>query len=145
DLPPTEGIVDAVELLIALGAKRAMVAYQVETPLEINRKPFASIRVVLADTYIWQSVREAGRRGMLTALIVVPIAAVSGLALARTATGRLSTLAQGITALREGRVDAPLPGSGADEFSRLAHELNLLGAEFQRRETEWAQGSSASP
>ena len=61
DLPPTEGIVDAVELLIALGAKRAMVAYQIETPLEINRKPFASIRVVLADTYIWQSVREAGR------------------------------------------------------------------------------------
>ena len=145
DLPPTEGIVDAVELLIALGAKRAMVAYQIETPLEINRKPFASIRVVLADTYIWQSVREAGRRGMLTALIVVPIAAVSGLALARMATGRLRTLEQGITALREGRFDAPLPDSGADEFSRLAHELNLLGAEFRRRQKEWEEGSSSSP
>jgi signal transduction histidine kinase len=143
DLPPTEGIVDAVRLLVSLAANRAMVAYQIETPLEINRKPFASVRVVLADTYIWQSVREAGRRGMLTALIVVPIAAVSGLALARMATGRLRTLEEGITALREGRFDAPLPDSGADEFSRLAHELNLLGAEFQRRQKEWEEGSSS--
>ncbi|MCA9727765.1 MAG: HAMP domain-containing histidine kinase [Candidatus Eisenbacteria bacterium] len=142
DLPKAESFLEAVRLLVALGVKRQIVAYQIETRLEINRKLYAVIRVVLADTYIWQSVREAGRRGILTALIVVPIAALSGLALARMATGRLRTLEEGITALREGRFDEPLPDAGADEFSRLARELNLLGAEFQRRQKEWEEESS---
>src|SRR6185436_15279145 len=43
---------------------------------------------------------------------------------------------------REGRFEPTLPESGADEFSRLARELNLLGQEFQEKRQRAGAGQT---
>jgi len=66
--------------------------------------------------------------------VVIGVAVV----LSRVVVGRVRTLEAGVAAFREGRFDDPIPESGADEFSRLAHELNLLGQQFRRQQQEGA-------
>ncbi len=138
ELPRALSFGDAVAVLIELVRSRQ--AYQREFPMMRGDTPFATIRIVIGGTFLWDAVKAAASRGMLTAIIVVGLAVASGLLLYRFARGRFRTLEQGITALREGRFNT-LPDSGIDEFARLAHGLNALGARLS--EEAKAHGTAA--
>jgi signal transduction histidine kinase len=139
ELPRALSFGEAVTVLIELVQSRQ--AYQREFPMMRGDAPFATIRVVIGGTFLWDAVKAAASRGMMTAIIVIGLAIGSGLLLYRFARGRFRTLEQGITALREGRFDT-LPESGIDEFARLAHGLNALGARLSE-ETK-AHGTAAA-
>ncbi len=129
-LPDVRSLAQALRVLHQL--RRDPTVYQVETVLERGGRAFGTIRVALAGTFLWESVKEAARRGLSAAVIIISLAVLAGILLARVAEGRARLLKEGIAAIREGRFQERLPETGADEFGMLARELNLLGAQFAR-------------
>jgi signal transduction histidine kinase len=109
---------------------RAPKVYQVETALRRGDEPFATIRVSIAGSFLWEAARQAASRGLAAAIIVICLAALAGVLLGRLTLGRVRVLEAGIDAIRSGRFERPLPESGVDEFARLARALNLLGAQY---------------
>jgi signal transduction histidine kinase len=126
-LPVIHGLGRSLSVLWSLW--RAPEVYQTETVLRRGEEPFATIRVSIAGSFLWEAVRQATGRGLAAATIVISLAALAGVLLGRLALGRVRVLEDGIDAIRTGRFEQPLPESGADEFSRLARALNLLGAQ----------------
>lgn len=133
ELPRTLTFGEAITVMTDLARSRQ--AYQREFPVTRGDAPFATIRIVIGGTFLWDAVKAAASRGMMTAIVVVGLAITAGLLLSRVASGRFRTLEQGITALREGRFDT-LPESGIDEFARLAQGLNALGARLSEQAKE---------
>lgn len=128
-LPAIRGFGRSLGVLWSLW--RSPEVYQVETVLRRGDEPFATIRVSIAGSFLWEAVRQAAARGLASAIVVLCLAALAGVLLGRLALGRVRVLEAGIDAIRTGRFEHPLPESGADEFARLARALNLLGAQYQ--------------
>ncbi|MFN8547035.1 MAG: ATP-binding protein [Candidatus Eisenbacteria bacterium] len=124
-LPDVSTLSGAVATLWELA--RVPSVYQIETSLSAGKTAYAKVRVVIAGTFLWALVKDAAVRALVTALVVVALAAFVALALGRIARDRFRDLERGITALSEGRVE-PIPESGMDEFARLARGLNLVAA-----------------
>jgi signal transduction histidine kinase len=143
-LPEIRTFVQSLEILASL--RRGPRTYQLETPLRLHDRPFASIRVAIAGSFLWDAARQAASRGIVAAFLVISLAVLIGILLSRVAMTRVRLLAAGIAAIREGRFEQKLPESGIDEFSRLARELNLLGAHFEReRELRGKAGAAGPP
>lgn len=113
------------------------------TPLVRDDRPFATIHVVVTRAFLWEAVKEAFRRGLFVAVVVFSLAIGAGVVLSRLAVREARTLEAGLAAIREGRLDAEIPESGAEEFRRLARELNLLREQF-RREREQRPGTDGA-
>ncbi len=124
-LPEVESFSGVLKALWELARTRR--TYQVETSLTAAEQPFATVRVVIAGTFIWDAVVEAAARGLRTAMFLAVLTLIAGIVLARFAAVRFRALEEGIAALSEGRLE-PLPESGAEEFDRLARGLNMLAA-----------------
>jgi signal transduction histidine kinase len=138
-LPEKAGWREAARMLFQIARGPAL--YQTETTLLVGERPYATIRVTFAGTFLWDAAKRAARRGSVAAVIVVAFALLVGILLSRVTAGRLRTLEAGVVALREGRFREPLPETGIDEFSRLARELNLLGRRFESEASRGAGGS----
>lgn len=118
--------------------------FQYETSLSQENRPFATVRIDLAGSFLLDAIREAASRGMLAALIIISLAVIAGVLLTRLATGRIQLLRAGVAALREGRYDQRLPENGVDEFSYLARELNLLGMKFEEEQRRVGEGQAVA-
>ena len=127
-LPEIRSFGRSLEVLWSLW--RAPEVYQVETFLRRGDEPFATIRVSIAGSFLWEAARQAASRSLAAAIIVICLATFAGVLLGRLALGRVRVLEDGIDAIRSGRFEQPLPESGVDEFARLARALNLLGAQY---------------
>ena len=132
----------AQSFAVAWGLRRSGQLYAYDTPLVVDARPFATIRVVVTQTFLWESVKDSLRHGLLVAVAVFSVAIGIGVVLSRIAVGRMRVLEAGVTAIREGRFETAIPESGAEEFRRLARELNLLGEQFKR---EREAGGRAGP
>jgi signal transduction histidine kinase len=142
-LPVVRSFRQSLRLLWSLRGNRA--TYQLETPLRLQGRPFARIRVDIAGAFVWSAVRQAASRGIVAAVIVVSLAVAAGILLTRLAAGRVRVLAAGVAAIREGRFERRLSETGVDEFGHLARELNLLGATIGRAQaSEPIPGADAS-
>jgi nitrogen fixation/metabolism regulation signal transduction histidine kinase len=117
---------------LLLGLSRAPPIYDFRTPLLLGETPFASIRVGIATALLRERVGEVFRHGMMAAIFQLALAVGLGILLVRILSKRIQILEAGVTALREGRFERRIPESGVDEFSRLARDLNLLSAQFQK-------------
>jgi signal transduction histidine kinase len=141
-LPDVEGVVAGVTGL--LDFLEGAGDYQEEVLLSDRQgRPLGSIRVYLGRAFLEHDLERTLGRGLWTALAVGLIAVLSGIALHRLASRRVRVLAEGVAALREGRLPRELPESGLDEFDRLARELNLLGRSFQSSGTSSRSGEDA--
>jgi signal transduction histidine kinase len=128
-LPKIDGFWDALRFLgRLLGTPQV---FELRTPLLLGGTPFASIRVGIAGVLIRERADEVFRRGLLTASAQLAIAGAIGFLLARITARRFRQLEVGVAAMREGRFEK-IPEAGVDEFSRLARDLNLLSAQFQK-------------
>lgn len=134
-LPQRPPLRTALRLLLGLG--QAPHVYDVRTPLLLGDAPFVTIRVGVAMALLRERVGEVFRRGMMAAGLQLALAVALGFFLVRIMTKRLRLLEDGVTALREGRFDRRIPETGVDEFSRLARDLNLLSAQFQKERENW--------
>ncbi len=141
-LPRSNTFGESARVLLEIARFRQ--AYQQDFPMKLGDAPFATIRVVIGGTFLWDAVKAAAARGMLTAVLVIGLAVLSGLLLSRFASGRFRTLEQGITALSEGRFEG-MPESGIDEFGRLAHALNVLGSRLAEDARTQGAGRTEAP
>jgi signal transduction histidine kinase len=143
-LPPIPDIrtfPQSVRMLWSLS--RTPQTYQKETALLRGDQPYATVRVAIAGSFLWEAVRDAASRGGVTAGIVISLAMLAGILLTRLATGRVRVLEAGIDAIRAGRFTEQLPESGRDEFARMARGLNLLGAQFDQSRVLASLGEAA--
>ncbi|MFN0152404.1 MAG: sensor histidine kinase [bacterium] len=140
-LPRARNLADAFRVLWQLREGRSL--YESFTPLARNDEPFASIRVIVPRAFLWDSVKSFFWRGVVVAVAFVALAIGGGVIVSRLVIGRLRVFEAGVTAIREGRFDGLLPESGADEFSRLARELNLLAKQFERERRAFGAGQDA--
>lgn len=102
-------------------------AYRKDYPVAVGDRDFATVRIVLGGTFIWDSALTSVRSGLLVAILLIILAMVSGILFARVMNRKFRTIEQGIRALSEGTYEA-MPPSGLDEFDRIAAALNVLGA-----------------
>jgi signal transduction histidine kinase len=133
--PPLPRVRNLVESLPELWRLRPRGYFETVTPLTKDGQPFASVVVIVTGTFLWGSVQEAFWRGLVVSLVVLSLVIGGVVVFSRIVVGRVRTLEEGVAAFREGRFDRPIPQSGADEFSRLTHQLNLLGEQFHRERT----------
>ena len=104
--------------------------YLAETHVSQGERPFASIRVQVAGTFLRDGVQSAFYRSVAGTLAFIALVLCAVFVLSRLAGRRLRDIEAGVSAMRAGRFDATIPESGADEFARLARELNLLGRQI---------------
>jgi signal transduction histidine kinase len=136
--PDVHNLAQAVALLWDL--RDADRIYQVPTPVSLGDQPFAIIRIDVAATFLRDSVRSTYSKGVVGSLLFVSLVLMGGFALSVMALARLRTLEAGVSAMRAGRFDQEIPESGADEFNRLARELNLLGRQIRAERERMGAG-----
>lgn len=141
-LPRAENLADAFRVLWLLRDSGSL--FESHTALVRNERPFGTIRVIVTGTFLWDSVEHSFWRGVVVAVVLVALAIGMGVLLSRLVIGRLRVLEAGVAAMREGRFEPTLPESGADEFSRLARELNLLGQEFEEKRQRAGAGQTVN-
>jgi signal transduction histidine kinase len=76
------------------------------------------------------------RYTLFWALLALLATSVLGIVLARGVSRPVARLAEGVTALAEGRYTQRVPEQGRDELGQLARSFNRMADELQRRETE---------
>jgi signal transduction histidine kinase len=132
--PPLPRVENLGESFPQLWQLRPRGHFETSTPLTRDGLPYASIIVIVSGSFLWDSVEQSFWRGVVVSLVVLSVVIGIVIGLSRIVVGRVRTLEAGVAAFREGRFDDPIPESGADEFSRLARELNLLGEQFRRQQ-----------
>lgn len=105
--------------------------YESWVPLTTGDVAFGAIQVVVTGSLLRDGVRGAFSSGVIITLVVLTAAMGTGALATRFVFRELRTLEERVAAMREGRFDAPPAESAADEFGRLARELDLLGKQFQ--------------
>jgi signal transduction histidine kinase len=132
--PPLPRVENLGESLPELWRLQPRGHFETSTPLTRDGRPYASIVVVVPGTFLWDSVEQSFWRGVVVSLVVLSVVIGIVIGLSRIVVGRVRTLEAGVAAFREGRFEDRIPESGADEFSRLARELNLLGEQFRKQQ-----------
>ncbi len=127
-LPKIENLAQAFAVVWDLRAVDRV--YLAESRVSQGTRPFASIRIQVAGTFLRDGVQSAFYRGVVGTLAFIGLVLAASWVLSRLAGTRLRDLEAGVSAMRAGRFDATIPESGADEFARLARELNLLGRQI---------------
>jgi signal transduction histidine kinase len=137
-LPVAEDLPESFRALWEL--RRSEQVYERFTSLTTDGNPFASIQVLVSGAFLRDGIRQAFWTGVAVSLVVLTVAIGAGALVTRLALGRLRVLEEGVAALRQGRFEAAIPETGADEFGRIARELKLLGEQFQRERRESGAG-----
>jgi signal transduction histidine kinase len=138
ELPRVENLGEAFRVVWDL--RDVNRSYQVVAPVALNERTFASIRIDVAGTFLREGVRSAFYKGVAGTVIFIAVVLAGGFFLSTIAAGRMRLLQASVSALREGRFDAQVPETGADEFGRLAHEINLLGKQLQEDHEKLGEG-----
>ena len=147
-LPQPKSFGEGLKVLLSL--RRPPFTYAYDRVLKSNERQFLSIRIGVGDALLRARVSEAFRRGLVVASIQLALAIGLGYLLSRFVQSRIRMIEAGVQALREGRFEERIPETGSDEFRRLARDLNLLSAQFQRERgaprgtTEQAEGRKES-
>jgi signal transduction histidine kinase len=108
-------------------------AYEIFTQLMVGEKPFASLQVTIAGSFLRDHIRGAFFRGVVVAVIIATLIVFATMMLSRGAVRRLRAMEAGVTAMRTGHF-TDLPVDGPDALSGLARGLNLLGEQFRKSE-----------
>jgi PAS domain S-box-containing protein len=121
--------------------------YEVRLPLELEQRPFGAVRVGIAMPLVRAELRAALARSALLGGLALMAAVGVAVWLSQMALRPLRQLAEDMERLRRGEFDIKAQDGPADEFGKLAYQLQLLGQQIQsdrlRLRTERAQFQSA--
>jgi signal transduction histidine kinase len=105
--------------------------YEVTLPVQLNDRPFGSIRVGLPTSLLRRELNASLLRGLGLAGAVLPVAWLVAIGLAHLALQPIRRLTREVERLRQGEfVSGPELG-GEEEFKELAAQLQLLGQQLQ--------------
>lgn len=136
--PPLEELLDAgpLERLRALHEPGAL--YETRLALTLDDRPFATLRLGVANTLIRSKLHAALADFLKIAGVVLVLSWIVALALAQLTLGPLRRLRVQVDKLRRGELDLDTE-SGREltaEFGELASDLSLLGREIRSRRLE---------
>jgi signal transduction histidine kinase len=110
---------------------RAGATYEVTLPVQLNERPFGSIRVGLPTSLLRREVNASLLRGLSLAGVVLPVAWLVAIGLAHGALKPIRQLTRDVEGLRQGKVLAGSELDGEEEFKELAAQLQLLSQQLQ--------------
>jgi signal transduction histidine kinase len=129
--------VDLRSILIANAVKRFVLLYQpgttyeVTLPVQLNERPFGSIRVGLHTSLLRRELNASLLRGLGLAGVALLVAWFVAMGLAHLALQPIRWLTREVERLRQGEFVAGPALGGEEEFKELAAQLQLLGQQLQ--------------
>ena len=128
----------ALASLLALDPIRRLLAlyrrgdvYEVGLPMQLDGRPFGTIRLGIATTLLQGELATSLRYGAAVAAIALPLAWVIAMGLANVTLRRIRGLARELERFRQGEFVAIAEPPREDEFKELASQLQLLGQQLQ--------------
>lgn len=110
---------------------RAGATYEVTLPVQLNERPFGTIRVGLPTSLLRREVNASLLRGLSLAGVVLPVAWLVAIGLAHGALKPIRQLTRDVEGLRQGKALASSELDGEEEFKELAAQLQLLSQQLQ--------------
>jgi signal transduction histidine kinase len=105
--------------------------YDVTLPVQLNERPFGSIRVGLPASLLRRELNSSLLRGLGLAGAVLPVAWLVAMGLAHLTLQPIRRLTREVERLRQGEFVAGPELGSEEEFKELAAQLQLLGQKLQ--------------
>ena len=105
--------------------------YEVTLPVQLNERPFGTIRVGLPTSLLRRELNASLLRGLGLAGAVLPVAWLVAMGLTHLALQPIRRLTREVERLRQGEFVAGPALGGEEEFKELAAQLQLLGQQLQ--------------
>lgn len=105
--------------------------YEVGLPMQLDKRPFATIRLGISTTLLRAEMATSLRYGATLAAIALPLAWVVAMGLANLTRRRIRGVTQALERFRQGEFAGPPEPPQEDEFKELASQLQLLGQQLQ--------------
>lgn len=105
--------------------------YEVILPIQLNERPFGTIRLGISTTLLKRELNAALRQSLTLAAVALPLGWLVAMALARLVLRPVRVLATQLERIRRGEFDAAGAVSLPDEFQELSSQLQRLGRELQ--------------
>jgi PAS domain S-box-containing protein len=133
-IPPRPALAE----LLGLGPIRRLLAlyrrgevYEVGLPMQLDKRPFATIRLGISTTLLRAEMATSLRYGATVAAIALPLAWVVAMGLANLTRRRIRGVTQTLERFRQGEFAPSAEPPHEDEFKELASQLQLLGEQLQ--------------
>jgi signal transduction histidine kinase len=111
--------------------------YEISAPVEINRRPFALIKVGLSTALITTEVRRAVANVMFIAAVVIVISLLAALLAGALLLAPVAAITAEVERLAAGRDSGNLLIRGRDELSALARKFNELSQRVRSDRVQW--------
>jgi signal transduction histidine kinase len=111
--------------------------YELSSPVEINRQPFAIIKVGLSTALITTEVRRAVNNVVFIAAVVIVISLLAALLAGALLLAPVAAITAEIERLAAGRDSGSLLIRGRDELSALARKFNELSHRVRSDRVQW--------
>ena len=122
---------DAFPARSGLTLSPASQVYEVALPFDVGGKPFAAIRLGIAVPLIRSQLNDVLWQTLALGAIALAAALLVALALSTVTLQPIRQLAEDMERLRLGEFDVGSRAGPADEFGKLAYQLQLLGKQIQ--------------
>jgi PAS domain S-box-containing protein len=131
---------DRADLRTILGANalkrfaflyRFATTYEVTLPVQLDDRPFGSIRVGLPTSLLRRELNSSLLRGLGLAAAALPVAWLLAMGLAHLTLQPVRRLTREVERLRQGEFVARSELAGEEEFKELEAQLQLLGQQMQ--------------
>jgi PAS domain S-box-containing protein len=120
---------DPIHRLLAL--YRVGEVYEVGLPMQLDGRPFGTIRLGISTVLLRGEMATSLRYGATLAAIALPLAWAVTMGLASLTRRRIRGLTLALERFRQGEFTAPPMTAPEDEFKELASQLQLLGEQLQ--------------
>jgi PAS domain S-box-containing protein len=133
-IPPRPALAELLDLdpirrLLALYRRGEV--YEVGLPMQLDGRPFGTIRLGISTALLRGEMATSLRYGATLAAIALPLAWAVTMGLAGLTRRRIRGLTQALERFRQGEFAAPPETTPEDEFKELASQLQLLGQQLQ--------------
>jgi signal transduction histidine kinase/HAMP domain-containing protein len=130
-VPPQPRFRDAFPARSGLTLSPESQIYEIALPFDVGGKPFAAIRLGIAVPLIRSQLNDVLWQTLALGAIALAAALLVALALSTVTLQPIRQLAEDMERLRLGEFDVGSRAGPADEFGKLAYQLQLLGKQIQ--------------
>jgi signal transduction histidine kinase len=111
--------------------------YELSSPVEINQRPFAIIKVGLSTALISSEVRRAASNVMFIAAVVIVMSLLGALLAGALLLAPVAAITAEVERLAAGRESTNVLIRGRDELSALARKFNELSQRVRSDRVQW--------
>ena len=107
------------------------VVYEATLPLNLNDRPFGSVRLGFSTSLLRREMNSSLQRGLVLAGLSLPLAWLVAMGLVNLALKPIRSITRQMERMRRGEFEVGGDLAQGDEFKELASELQLLGQQLQ--------------